>query len=99
MVVVCYMLDSVAWLIGWALILEYTLGGSAVARGISPNLVWSMILHVETRLLCYLSTVIFWQYVQITLPILLLITSTTVSRFSHTLIPLRRIGWKVSIMF
>ncbi|KAH7854279.1 hypothetical protein Vadar_012047 [Vaccinium darrowii] len=29
---------SVAWLIGWALILEYTIGGSAVARGISPNL-------------------------------------------------------------
>lgn len=32
--------DSVAWLIGWALILEYTIGGAAVARGISPNLVW-----------------------------------------------------------
>lgn len=30
--------ESVAWLIGWALILEYTVGGSAVARGISPNL-------------------------------------------------------------
>ncbi|KAJ6951820.1 cationic amino acid transporter 2 [Populus alba x Populus x berolinensis] len=30
--------QSVAWLIGWALILEYTIGGSAVARGISPNL-------------------------------------------------------------
>lgn len=30
---------SVAWLIGWALILEYTLGSAAVARGISPNLV------------------------------------------------------------
>lgn len=30
---------SVAWLVGWALILEYTIGGSAVARGISPNLV------------------------------------------------------------
>lgn len=29
---------SVAWLIGWALILEYTVGGAAVARGISPNL-------------------------------------------------------------
>jgi amino acid transporter len=31
--------SSVAWLIGWALVLEYTIGGSAVARGISPNLV------------------------------------------------------------
>jgi hypothetical protein len=30
---------SVAWLVGWALILEYTIGGAAVARGISPNLV------------------------------------------------------------
>ncbi|GER27823.1 cationic amino acid transporter [Striga asiatica] len=27
-----------AWLIGWALMLEYTIGASAVARGISPNL-------------------------------------------------------------
>uniref|UniRef100_A0A804PB63 Cationic amino acid transporter C-terminal domain-containing protein n=1 Tax=Zea mays TaxID=4577 RepID=A0A804PB63_MAIZE len=31
--------ESVAWLIGWALILEYTIGGSSVARGMSPNLV------------------------------------------------------------
>ncbi|XP_021282592.1 cationic amino acid transporter 4, vacuolar-like isoform X2 [Herrania umbratica] len=30
--------ESVAWLIGWSLILEYTIGGSAIARGISPNL-------------------------------------------------------------
>lgn len=30
--------ESVAWLIGWALILEYTIGGSSVARGMSPNL-------------------------------------------------------------
>ncbi|KAF7044544.1 hypothetical protein CFC21_053759 [Triticum aestivum] len=30
--------EGVAWLIGWSLVLEYTLGGSAVARGISPNL-------------------------------------------------------------
>lgn len=30
--------EGIAWLIGWALILEYTIGGSAVARGISPNL-------------------------------------------------------------
>ncbi|GAV80443.1 AA_permease_2 domain-containing protein, partial [Cephalotus follicularis] len=27
-----------AWLIGWAVILEYTIGGSAVARGITPNM-------------------------------------------------------------
>ncbi|KAK6151428.1 hypothetical protein DH2020_014063 [Rehmannia glutinosa] len=31
--------EAFAWLIGWALMLEYTIGGSAVARGISPNLV------------------------------------------------------------
>ncbi|KAG7548210.1 Cationic amino acid transporter C-terminal [Arabidopsis suecica] len=30
--------EGVAWLIGWALILEYTIGGATVARGISPNL-------------------------------------------------------------
>ncbi|XP_043701896.1 cationic amino acid transporter 3, mitochondrial-like isoform X1 [Telopea speciosissima] len=30
--------EGVAWMIGWALILEYTVGGSSVARGISPNL-------------------------------------------------------------
>ncbi|KAL3344272.1 hypothetical protein AABB24_023618 [Solanum stoloniferum] len=30
--------EGVAWLIGWALILEYTLGGAAVARGVVPNL-------------------------------------------------------------
>ncbi|KAM7279419.1 hypothetical protein ACFE04_006553 [Oxalis oulophora] len=30
--------EGAAWLVGWALILEYTIGGSAVARGISPNL-------------------------------------------------------------
>ncbi|KAA3486495.1 cationic amino acid transporter 2, vacuolar-like isoform X2 [Gossypium australe] len=30
--------EGVAWLVGWALILEYTIGGSAVARGVSPNL-------------------------------------------------------------
>ncbi|XP_024516097.1 cationic amino acid transporter 2, vacuolar [Selaginella moellendorffii] len=30
--------EGIAWIIGWALILEYTVGGAAVARGISPNL-------------------------------------------------------------
>uniref|UniRef100_A0A0D6R5L2 Cationic amino acid transporter C-terminal domain-containing protein n=1 Tax=Araucaria cunninghamii TaxID=56994 RepID=A0A0D6R5L2_ARACU len=30
--------EGIAWIVGWALILEYTVGGSAVARGISPNL-------------------------------------------------------------
>ncbi|MFS8014873.1 hypothetical protein Hanom_Chr15g01349781 [Helianthus anomalus] len=30
--------EGLSWIIGWALILENTIGGSAVARGISPNL-------------------------------------------------------------
>ncbi|KAF3944897.1 hypothetical protein CMV_028678, partial [Castanea mollissima] len=30
--------EGFAWLVGWALILEYTIGSSAVARGITPNL-------------------------------------------------------------
>ncbi|MBA0832802.1 hypothetical protein Goarm_017167 [Gossypium armourianum] len=30
--------ESVAWLIGWSLILEYTIGGAAIARGIAPNI-------------------------------------------------------------
>ncbi|KAG6642823.1 cationic amino acid transporter 4, vacuolar-like isoform X3 [Carya illinoinensis] len=30
--------EGFGWLVGWALILEYTIGGSAVARGITPNL-------------------------------------------------------------
>ncbi|KAG4176215.1 hypothetical protein ERO13_A11G229900v2 [Gossypium hirsutum] len=30
--------ESVAWLIGWSLILEYTIGGAAIAGGISPNI-------------------------------------------------------------
>ncbi|KAF3441210.1 hypothetical protein FNV43_RR15123 [Rhamnella rubrinervis] len=30
--------EGAAWLIGWALILEYTIGGAAVSRGITPNL-------------------------------------------------------------
>ncbi|KAJ6744141.1 AMINO ACID PERMEASE FAMILY PROTEIN EXPRESSED [Salix purpurea] len=31
--------EGAAWLVGWALILEYTIGGSAIARGLTPNLV------------------------------------------------------------
>lgn len=42
---------SVAWLIGWALILEYTIGGSAVARGISPNLVWWIFYFLSLKTL------------------------------------------------
>ncbi|XP_004493215.1 cationic amino acid transporter 2, vacuolar-like isoform X2 [Cicer arietinum] len=30
--------EGVAWLIGWSLILEYTIGSAAVARGITPNI-------------------------------------------------------------
>ncbi|XP_010525000.1 PREDICTED: cationic amino acid transporter 4, vacuolar [Tarenaya hassleriana] len=30
--------EGVAWLVGWALVLDYTIGGSAIARGITPNL-------------------------------------------------------------
>ncbi|XP_050370434.1 cationic amino acid transporter 4, vacuolar-like [Argentina anserina] len=30
--------EGVAWFVGWALVLEYTIGASAVARGITPNL-------------------------------------------------------------
>ncbi|XP_014491175.1 cationic amino acid transporter 2, vacuolar [Vigna radiata var. radiata] len=30
--------EGVAWLIGWSLILEYTIGSAAVARGVTPNL-------------------------------------------------------------
>ncbi|KAK7336301.1 hypothetical protein VNO77_16837 [Canavalia gladiata] len=30
--------EGIAWLIGWSLILEYTIGSAAVARGITPNL-------------------------------------------------------------
>ncbi|XP_020888928.1 cationic amino acid transporter 4, vacuolar isoform X1 [Arabidopsis lyrata subsp. lyrata] len=30
--------EGIAWLVGWALVLDYTIGGSAIARGITPNL-------------------------------------------------------------
>ncbi|XP_021756012.1 cationic amino acid transporter 2, vacuolar-like isoform X2 [Chenopodium quinoa] len=45
--------EGVAWLIGWALMLEYTIGGAAIARGISPNLV--LLLGSSDRLPSYLS--------------------------------------------
>lgn len=45
--------ESIAWLIGWALILEYSIGGSAVARGISPNL--AMLFGGSDRLPAFLS--------------------------------------------
>lgn len=38
----CLGIGRVAWLIGWGLMLEYTVGGSTVARGISPNLVGTL---------------------------------------------------------
>ncbi|KAI6668384.1 hypothetical protein NL676_016144 [Syzygium grande] len=43
--------EGVAWLIGWALILEYTIGGSAVARAISPKL--ALLFGGGTLLGCY----------------------------------------------
>ncbi|KAH6818615.1 cationic amino acid transporter 2 [Perilla frutescens var. frutescens] len=45
--------EGVAWLIGWALILEYTIGGSAVARGISPNLVCLVLPDFFSLYYCY----------------------------------------------
>ncbi|KAI5077666.1 hypothetical protein GOP47_0007490 [Adiantum capillus-veneris] len=45
--------EGVAWLIGWALVLEYTVGGSAVARGISPNL--ALLIGGEDNLPLWLS--------------------------------------------
>lgn len=45
--------EGVAWLIGWGLILEYAVGGSAVARGISPNL--ALLVGGEANLPSWLS--------------------------------------------
>jgi len=47
----CPWLCSVAWLIGWALIYEYTVGGAAVARGISPK-PWQWPWEAQTASLC-----------------------------------------------
>ncbi|KAL6555260.1 Carnitine O-acetyltransferase mitochondrial [Orobanche gracilis] len=47
--------EGVAWLIGWALILEYTIGGSAVARGISPNLIYALLFGGPTSLPSFLA--------------------------------------------
>ena len=56
---------SMAWLIGWSLILEYTIGGSAIARGISPNLVLSMLYNYV--LICFLSCLLILSFILVTL--------------------------------
>ncbi|XP_019093276.1 PREDICTED: cationic amino acid transporter 2, vacuolar-like [Camelina sativa] len=38
--------EGAAWIIGWALILEYTIGGAAIARGISPNLCVTLLIVI-----------------------------------------------------
>ncbi|KAJ4828331.1 Carnitine O-acetyltransferase mitochondrial [Turnera subulata] len=45
--------EGAAWLIGWALILEYTIGGSAIARGLTPNL--ALFFGGEDKLPFYLA--------------------------------------------
>ncbi|CAK7341539.1 unnamed protein product [Dovyalis caffra] len=45
--------EGAAWLVGWALILEYTIGGSAIARGLTPNL--ALLFGGEDNLPSYLS--------------------------------------------
>ncbi|KAK1434973.1 hypothetical protein QVD17_00728 [Tagetes erecta] len=45
--------EGVAWLIGWSLILEYSLGGAAVARGISPNM--ALLFGGQERLPAFLA--------------------------------------------
>lgn len=41
-----FLFHRIAWLVGWALVLDYTIGGSAIARGITPNLVFLFELYV-----------------------------------------------------
>ncbi|XP_012070384.1 cationic amino acid transporter 4, vacuolar [Jatropha curcas] len=45
--------EGAAWLVGWALILEYTIGGSAIARGLTPNL--ALFFGGEDKLPSYLA--------------------------------------------
>ncbi|GMN38959.1 hypothetical protein TIFTF001_008184 [Ficus carica] len=45
--------EGVAWLVGWSLILEYTIGGAAVARGITPNL--ALFFEGESKLPAFLA--------------------------------------------
>ncbi|XP_022154456.1 cationic amino acid transporter 4, vacuolar-like [Momordica charantia] len=47
--------EGVAWLVGWALILEWTIGGSTVARGITPNL--ALFLGGEDKLPAFLARI------------------------------------------
>lgn len=58
--------EGLAWLVGWALILEYTIGGSAVARGISPNLVQCIILMFSfliVRSCCFCECTLYYTTV------------------------------------
>ncbi|KAA0041801.1 hypothetical protein IC582_019741 [Cucumis melo] len=47
--------EGVAWLVGWALILEWTIGGSTVARGITPNL--ALFLGGQDKLPAFLARI------------------------------------------
>lgn len=40
LILLMFLCPRIAWLVGWALVLDYTIGGSAIARGITPNLVF-----------------------------------------------------------
>ncbi|XP_057507068.1 cationic amino acid transporter 2, vacuolar-like isoform X1 [Actinidia eriantha] len=53
--------EGVAWLIGWALILEYTLGSAAVARGMLPNL--ALLFGGADKLPAFLTRQIFFGIV------------------------------------